>query len=100
MVFCSFWGFFIYIYIYFDKYFRTIFIKLIPCYELSIAICSPYGRKTAHDIVSLCFAHKNSWIKTIKQKGPSRVRVLQDRYAKQNDKLSDNPNLLYLQKYK
>lgn len=49
-----------FIYIYIDKYFRTIFIKLIPCYELSIAICSPYGRKTAHDIVHCALPTKTA----------------------------------------
>lgn len=37
-------------FLHFANYFWNIFIKLIPCYELPVAIHSPSGRKTAHDI--------------------------------------------------
>lgn len=46
-----------------------------------------------HMTFLLCFAYGNSLIKTIKQNGSSRVRVLQDRYTKKNNMLSDNPHL-------
>lgn len=79
-------------FLHYDKYFQNIFIELIPYYELSVAIHSLSGRKTARPFF-LCFAYGNSWIKTIKQNSPSRVRALQDRCTKQNNMVSDNPHL-------
>jgi len=36
-------------FLHYDKFFQNIFIKLIPYYEVSVAVHSPSGRKTAHD---------------------------------------------------
>lgn len=54
-----------FLFLYCDKYFKMIFIKLITSYELSITICSPSERKMAHYLLLLCFARGNSWIKRI-----------------------------------